>query len=75
MASRYYTDFSERKVSDPSGRPRAKKGTKGAEAAGTRLSDTPKGWPKPGPTWGNGFNRKTKTPVVKTSVVRHGGPY
>ena len=68
MASRYYTEFPERKVSPPAPA-RSPGGT--ADKPGA-IQERTAPWPKPGPTWGSSFNRKTKAAVVKTRAAKHG---
>lgn len=68
MASRYYSEFPERKVSAPS--PVASR--EGVSAKPGAISERTAPWPKPGPTWGSSFNRKTNAAVVKTRAAKHG---
>jgi len=72
MPNRYHSPFPELKVADPGNRPRQRAGSK---PSGKVPGDRTAAWPKPGPTWGNAFNRKTKWPIVRASVAKHGGPY
>ena len=51
--------------------PKQKEGAYSAEH-GPAQKDTPKAWPKPGPTCGTSFNRAAKFPVVKTRIVKDG---
>ena len=73
MASRYFTEFAERKVSKGGARPSpGSKGTPGREAAGGALTERTANWPTPGPMRGAGFNRTTKMPTVKVAAKSAG---
>ena len=73
MASRYFSEFPEKRISKAgTPPPMGKGGTLGAEAAGRKITERTAAWPSPGPTPGIGFNRKTRAHVVKTTAKRAG---
>ena len=67
MASRYFSEFSEKKIRAGKGTADASKGTAGHGA----LKEKAYGWTKPGPL-SNTWSRAWKAPVVKTRVVKAG---
>lgn len=67
MAARRYTQFSQRRLTHGTP-PDTRKGV----AAERRMPMKASGYPTPGPAGKSGFNRTTKTPVLKAYVAKHG---
>lgn len=66
MASRYHSDFSDKKITAPSG----PKGSKGAAKKLWDGKERTASWPSAGKGWGSSFNRATRVPVVKTRPAK-----
>lgn len=73
MASRYFSEFKEKRIGGPKTTPApGPKGQAGWEAAKTRVTERTAAWPTPGPTRkGSIFNRK-RMPTVKTAAKQAG---
>lgn len=72
MPNRYYSPFADLRLSDPGNRPKARAGvTPSKKIPGDREHP----WPVPKPAGGPNFNRTTKWPTVRASVVKRGGPF
>lgn len=69
MASRFHSEFPEKKISGPGRGPVQKAGLSGK---GKMPGEKTANWKSPGPTKGSNFNRKMKSPVVKTRAKKHG---
>ncbi len=72
MASRFHSEFPEKRVTAPAKGPVNKHGPKGAEASGMRLKEKTANWKTPSPTKGSNFNRRTKMPVLKAKPKKAG---
>lgn len=71
MASRFYSEFSERKTRALAKPPTTPKGSK---SPGGSVSETTANWPSAGPSGSPGWNRKSKVPIVKTYAKKMGLP-
>ncbi len=70
MASRYYTQFKQKKAGASGGG--QKPGYEGTSPSAS-VSEKTANWPgAAGPVDSAGFNRKTKYPVVKTTAKKQG---
>ena len=68
MASRYFSDFSDKKITAPTHRSSKSKGGPALWNGNEKVPD----WKPAGKGWGSSFNRKTKMPVVKTRAKKQG---
>ena len=71
MASRFYSEFSERKTRARGTPPAARRG---AKPSGGAVSETTAAWPSAGPAGSTGWNRKSKVPIVKAYTKKMGLP-
>lgn len=68
MASRYFSEFKEKKLAAKGRRPTGPKGV----APTASITERTARWPDPTPHWATSFNRTTKVPVVKTRTKKGG---
>ena len=72
MASRYFSEFKQKKLTAPKGPSTAPQGSTGEMPPKGPVSETTAAWPEAGPCGPAPFNKTTKWPVVKTSARKYG---
>ena len=71
MASRFYSEFKERKTRALAKPPKTPQGSK---PSGGPVSETTVNWPSAGPSGGPGWNRKWKVPILHSHPKKQGLP-